>query len=117
MKKENKTQTVKQAVEAVDNKKAKFAKLSQTRFKGGGATKALELLDSQAYTGKSSQVIAIINCMVEIANANSTTNVIEAETLLEAMKASEDFQTTQTEAKVLNYYRPALVDLGVVKVV
>ena len=116
MKKENKTQTVKQAIEAVNNKKAKFEKIAQTGFKGGGATKALELLNPSAYIGGSSQVRAIINCMVDIANANSTTNVIETEKLLEAMKASEDFETTQTEAKVLNHYRPLLVDLEVVKV-
>ena len=59
MKKENKTQTVKQAIKAVDTKKGLFDKIPQTGFKGGGATKAYKLLNPSAYKGGSSQVRVI----------------------------------------------------------
>tara|TARA_R100001510_G_C7493622_1_gene100333 strand:- start:84 stop:434 length:351 start_codon:yes stop_codon:yes gene_type:complete len=116
MKKENKTQTVKQAIKSVDDKKALFSKIPQTGFKGGGATKSYKLLNPSAYKGGSSQVRAIINCMIDI--ANSTNNpIIDNEKLLESLADCPNFETTQSPAKVVGHYRKALADVGVYELV
>jgi len=116
MKKENKTQTVKQAIKSVDDKKALFSKIPQTGFKGGGATKSYKLLNPSAYKGGSSQVRAIINCMIDI--ANSTNNpIIDNEKLLESLASCPNFETTQSVGKVVAHYRKALADVGVYELV
>lgn len=115
-KKETQNQTVKQAIKAVDAKKALFDNIPQTGFKGGGATKAYKLLNPSAYKGGSSQVRAIINCMVDI--ANSTNNpVIDNEKLLESLADCPSFETTQSPAKVVGHYRKALAEAGVYELV
>ena len=115
-KKETQKQTVKQAIKSIDTKKGLFDKIPQTGFKGGGSTKAYKLLNPSAYKGGSSQVRAIINCMVDI--ANSTNNpVIDNEKLLESLASCPNFETTQSPAKVVGHYRKALAEAGVYELV
>ena len=108
-------QTIKQAIEAVDAKKALFENVKQTAFRGSTSS-TYELIDPLAYKGKSSQVLAIINCMVDIAN-KSNSPIIDSETLLEALAKCESFKTTQPIVKVVAHYKTALADCGVYKLV
>ena len=108
-------QTVKQAIEAVDAKKAMFENVKQTTFRGTSSS-TFELINPQAYTGKSSQVLAIINCLVNIANKTNSP-IIENDKLLEELAKCSDFKTTQPIAKVVAYYRKPLADLGVYQLV
>ena len=120
MSKENKvatsTQTVKQAIKAIDERKAKFEKVAMTAFRGGGSNQAFKLVNPQAYRGGSSQVRGIINAMVDIANASGS-DVIETEKLLDTIKEGSYIQTTQPISKVVGHYRKMLADTGVYELV
>ena len=110
------TQTVKEAIKAVDDRKVKFEKLAMTAFRGGGSNQAFKLVNPQAYRGGSSQVRGIINAMIEINNTTGNP-VIETEKLLAEIKEGNYIQTTQPIAKVVGHYRKMLADVGVYELV